>query len=73
MRVTDDDNRVKLKAISGAPDYQHEYINASYINVSHFNLFSHVLSSPVMSCDCVRTLLISGCKVIKCAHRLLYL
>ena len=32
--VSDDDNRVKLKAIAGRPDCHHDYINASYIDVS---------------------------------------
>ena len=32
--ASDDDNRVKLKAIAGRPDCHHDYINASYIDVS---------------------------------------
>lgn len=31
---TDDDNRVKLKSLSGREDCQHDYINASYVDVS---------------------------------------
>ena len=35
---TDDDNRVKLKSLSGREDCQHDYINASYVDVSvHYN------------------------------------
>ena len=30
----DDDCRIVLEPITGIPDYQHDYINASYVDVS---------------------------------------
>ena len=49
---TDDDNRVKLKSLSGREDCQHDYINASYIDVS---VHTTCIYTSTMQLNCTQT------------------
>ena len=43
--VIDDDCRAVLKPLSGHPEYQGDYINASYVDVSYTKSLQHMLFS----------------------------
>ena len=48
---TDDDNRVKLKSLSGREDCQHDYINASYVDVSiPLTMYTRTLTGYTCTC-----------------------